>query len=214
MLSELFFHHHGFDQERSWYAIGRGGHGHGRRGGFGFGPGGARGFMGGGMPGGRKFSSADLQIVLLALLEQEPAHGYQLIRALDERSNGFYAPSPGVIYPALTYLDEIGYAAAEADGNRKLYRITADGKAHLEANLQAAESMLEALGRIAGRMEEVREAFAGFHALDPQAADTLHEAHHALKHALMKMRGCNAEDAQKVAAILNQASAEIRAIRS
>ena len=66
--------------------------------------------MGGdGMPGGRKLGSADLQLLLLALLAERPAHGYELIRTLEQRSGGFYAPSPGMVYPALTFLDEIGH---------------------------------------------------------------------------------------------------------
>ncbi len=161
------------------------------------------------MPGGRRFSAADLQLLLLALLEQRPSHGYELIRALEEKSNGFYTPSPGVIYPALTYLDEIGRAAVEPEGNRKLYRLTDEGRAHLDANRTAAAAMLTALGRIGERMEQVREAFAGLDALDPQAADDLHRARHALKHALMRTRGCSPAEARRIAAILDRAAAEI-----
>src|ERR1700712_3637989 len=127
------------------HAIGRhhGRHGSGRGGG-GFG---GDGFMGGGagFPGGRKLTSADLQLVILALLAERPAHGYELIKLLEERSGGFYSPSPGMIYPSLTYLDEIGHAVVEPDGARKLYRITDVGLAHLAANRAAADSILEAL---------------------------------------------------------------------
>ena len=181
------------------------------RGGFGRG-GPGRGLMGGGgLPGGRKLTSADLQLVILALLEAQAAHGYELIRALEERSKGFYVPSPGVIYPALTYLDEIGHAAAEPDGNRKLYRLTDEGRAHLAANRAAADAMLDALGRIGARMEHVREAFAGMDAIDPGAADELHRARHALKHALMRTRDCSPDAARAVAGILDRAAAEILA---
>jgi DNA-binding PadR family transcriptional regulator len=165
---------------------------------------------GGGMPAGRKLSSADLQLVVLALLEKQPAHGYELIRAIEERSSGFYVPSPGVIYPALTYLEEIGQAAMEQDGNRKLYRLTEDGRRYLDANRANAEAMLEALGRVGGRMEQVREAFAGLDALDPRAADDLHRARHALKHALFQTRDCTPDEARRIAAILDRATAEIR----
>ena len=185
---------------------GRGGFGRGRHG---------PGFLrGGGIPGGRRLTSADLQLVVLALLEQAPAHGYELIRALEERSKGFYVPSPGVIYPALTYLDEIGHAAVEPDGNRKLYRITDQGRAHLDANRASAEAMLDALGRIGARMEHVREAFAGMDAIDPGAADELHRARHALKHALMRTRDCAPATARQVAGILDRAAAEILAVVS
>ena len=173
-----------------------------RRGGGFWGP-------GGGMPGARKLSSAELQLVVLALLERQPSHGYELIRALEERSGGFYAPSPGVIYPALTYLDEIGYAAVEADGNRKQYRLTEAGQQHLEQNRATAEAILEALGRIGGRMEQVREAFAGLDDADPGAADELHRARHALKHALMRKRGSGPEEIRRITEILNRAAAEI-----
>src|SRR5215831_11367786 len=161
-----------------------------------------------GLPGARKLSSADLKLVLLALLEQKPAHGYELIRALEERSGGFYAPSPGVIYPSLTYLEEIGHAAVEAEGNRKLYRITDAGKEHLEANRTSAEAILEALSRIGGRMEEVREAYAGIDDADPDAADEIHRARHALKHALKRKRGAGPEEARRIAKILARAAAE------
>jgi DNA-binding PadR family transcriptional regulator len=164
---------------------------------------------GGGMPGGRKLSSADLQLVVLALLERRAAHGYELIRTLEETSNGFYTPSPGVIYPALTYLEEIGHAAVEPDGNRKLYSLTDAGRAHLDANRPAAEAILKALGRIGERMEQVREAFAGLDALDPRAADDLHRARHALKHALFSTRDCTPDEARRITQILDRTTAEI-----
>jgi DNA-binding PadR family transcriptional regulator len=188
------------------FAIGRRGgrHGWGRGGGF-------WGFGEGGLPGGRKLTSADLQLVILALLEAGPAHGYELIRTIEERSNGFYAPSPGVIYPALTFLEEVGYAAVEQQGARKLYSLTDPGRAHLAANRAAAEAILDALGRIGGRMDEVREAFAGLGDIDPGASEDLHRARHALKHALFRMRGGGPDEARRIAAILTRAAAEILA---
>ena len=76
---------------------------------------------------GRKLASVDLQLLILGLLAEKPRHGYEIIKALDERSKGFYIPSPGMVYPALTYLEEIGHATVEADGSRKLYSITESG---------------------------------------------------------------------------------------
>ncbi len=166
--------------------------------------------MGGdGMPGGRKLGSADLQLVLLALLAAQPAHGYELIRMLEERSGGFYTPSPGMIYPALTYLDEIGQATATPEGNRKLYALTDAGRSHLAANQAQADTILDALARIGGRMEQVREAFAGVGDHDAQGAEDLHRSRHALKHALMRMRGCTPEEGRRIARILEHATAEI-----
>ena len=141
--------------------------------------------MGGdGMPGARKFGSADLQLLLLALLAERPAHGYELIRSLEERSGGFYAPSPGMIYPALTFLEEIGHAAMSLEGTRKLYTLTEAGRTELAANRVRADAMLDMLSRIGTRMDGVRDAFAGLSDRDPDAADALHDARHALKAVL------------------------------
>jgi DNA-binding PadR family transcriptional regulator len=168
------------------------------------------GFMGGdGVPPGRKLSTAELQLVLLSLLAEQPAHGYELIKTLEERSSGFYTPSPGMIYPALTYLDEIGHAVATADGNRKLYTITERGRAHLTANKDQADMILLALARIGSRMADMREAFSGLNDADPEASDDLHQARHALKHALLRSRGASAEEARRIARILKTATAEI-----
>ena len=62
---------------------------------------------------GRKLASVDLQLLILGLLAEKPRHGYEIIKALDERSKGFYVPSPGMVYPALTYLEEIGHATVD-----------------------------------------------------------------------------------------------------
>jgi DNA-binding PadR family transcriptional regulator len=93
-------------------------------------------FAGGDFPGGRKLDAIDIQLVILTLLAEQPAHGYELIKSLEERSGGFYTPSPGVIYPALTYLHEIGHTSVEQQGTRKLYSIT---------HLPAWEILTEAL---------------------------------------------------------------------
>src|SRR5277367_1130133 len=98
---------------------------------------GAPGDLHGAFGRGRKLGSADLQLLLLALLAERPSHGYELIKALDERSNGYYAPSPGMVYPALTYLEEIGHASVEAEGTKKRYTISEAGLDHLEKNRAA-----------------------------------------------------------------------------
>ena len=90
--------------------------------------GGRRGFMGrfGGFmaPGwrmARMLASGDLQLIILALLTEKSRHGYEIIRAIEEHSSGIYTPRPGVVYPALTYLEEMGYASSEQEGTKKLY---------------------------------------------------------------------------------------------
>ena len=128
---------------------------------------------------------------------------------LEERSGGFYSPSPGMIYPALTYLDEIGHAEVEPEGARKLYRITEAGLAHLAANRASADAILAMLTRIGGRMEQVREAFSGVADADPGSSESLHRARHALKRALISKRDCDAAEAMRITAILDQATAAI-----
>ncbi|WP_025886613.1 PadR family transcriptional regulator [Asaia prunellae] len=161
------------------------------------------------IPGGRKLSSEELQLVILALLEESPAHGYEIIRRLEERSNGFYKPSPGMVYPALTYLEEIGQAEVTPEGTRKLYTITRQGCDQLSGNRAEAERILDILARIGSRMSEVREAFAGLHDADPEAADGLHKARHKIKTALYDRRGCSPAEARRIAAILTRAALEI-----
>jgi DNA-binding PadR family transcriptional regulator len=158
---------------------------------------------------GRKFEAVDLQLVVLAFLAERPAHGYELIKTIEERSGGFYTPSPGVIYPALTYLSEIGHASVEQAGTRKLYSITAEGKAHLDSNRASADAILDTLSRIGSRMDDVREAFAGVGDSDAGASDEIHRARHALRDAIRRKRGCEPNEARRIAGILNRATADI-----
>src|SRR5580658_6391060 len=187
------------------------------RGGRGFGHF-AAGFMGGGRGGagfrtGRKLTSADLQLIILALLLERPSHGYELIKALEERSGGFYSPSPGMIYPALTYLEEIGHATVEAEGVKKLYRITDAGREHLERNRAAADSMLAELERIADKMAHISHFFAdaraGGDGDEERGNSALYAARHALKAALHAKRRCSDAEADRIAEILRRAAAEI-----
>jgi DNA-binding PadR family transcriptional regulator len=157
----------------------------------------------------RKLGSKDLQLLILALLGERPAHGYELIKTIEERSGGFYTPSPGMIYPALTLLDEIRHASIEQEGSRKLYRITPEGQSYLDSNHAAANAILDVLSRIGGRMDDVREAFAGVGDFDASASDEIHHARHALKDALRHKQGCDPDEARRVAKILNRAIAEI-----
>ena len=225
-----FFSHHSrgahavFDHcsAHLWHAIGRGRH---RQGGGGF-PGfpGAPGDFGGGdegMPRGRKFSSDDLQLLLLALLADEPRHGYELIKALEERSNGFYAPSPGMVYPALTYLEELNYATVEAEGNRKRYALAEAGRTYLAANRERVDIMFAKLSHFARKMDSVRRAFAGEDAdgdVDGNGAGEggrwlpeFIQARRALKLALLMRSEAPLLEQQRIAAILARATAEIEA---
>jgi DNA-binding PadR family transcriptional regulator len=189
-------------------------------GGRGFGPYG-KGFMGGGMGGrpfgmGRKLASVDLQLLILGLLAEKPRHGYEIIKALDERSKGFYIPSPGMVYPALTYLEEIGHATVEADGSRKLYSITESGTKHLESNRSTADAMFAQFERVGERMDRIRRALHPEESADAAASESerpscreLLRARRDLKSALTDKWDSSREEQQRVAEILQRATAEI-----
>jgi len=157
---------------------------------------------------GRKLAAEELQIVLLLFLEEKPGHGYELIGALEENSDGFYAPSPGVIYPALAALHEAGFAEFAAEGKRKLYSIAPAGRAQLETNRERAEGILESLRDIGRKMDRVRAAFDGSEDPDLDAQERF-KAYRGLKHALMSKRGCTREEARRIAGILDRAANEI-----
>lgn len=96
--------------------------------------------------GGRLFDYGELRLLVLALIAQAPAHGYELIKTIEDRFGGAYTPSPGVIYPTLSWLEDMGYASVEAAGGRKSYAITDEGQAFLAANQAAADALFARLG--------------------------------------------------------------------
>lgn len=150
-------HHHDPHRDHAWRrfeAMARRGFG-----GMGQGPGGRGdwGGFGGNFRIGRMLASGDLRLVLLYLIEQQPRHGYDLIKAVEEQSKGLYSPSPGIVYPALTFLEEAGYASSEPEGNKKLYTITEEGRAHLADNRDAIQSTLNFLGKAGEKMQAWRE---------------------------------------------------------
>lgn len=120
-------------------------------GGPGFGPGGPR--RGRGRPG-KALEQGDLRWLALDLIAEEPRHGYDIIKAIEEALSGHYAPSPGAVYPLLTMLEETGLIEAEAQGAKKLYRLTGAGGAEVLANAAAIAAAKARLG-------EARERFGG-----------------------------------------------------
>jgi len=171
------------------------GHGYGRwLGGFGHGERGEhhRGGWGHHERGGgrrRVFDGGELRLVLLALLEEQPRHGYDLIREIEERTGGSYAPSPGVVYPTLTLLDEMGLIEErQAEGSKKSFAVTAAGTAHLEENAEQVAALMARLSEVGaerarGDNSSVRRAMMNLRAVlmnrlasGDVDADTLHAA--------------------------------------
>jgi DNA-binding PadR family transcriptional regulator len=136
----------------------------------------------------RMFDGSELRLILLKLIEEQPRHGYDLIREIEERSGGAYAPSPGVVYPTITLLDEMGLIEEQkAEGAKRQYAITVAGQAHLterEAEVEALFARLAELGSERARSGggPVRRAIGNLKAAIQQRleegdvdGDTLHE---------------------------------------
>jgi DNA-binding PadR family transcriptional regulator len=146
--------HFGSDHDGRW-AAGRGGR---RRHGFGFG--GRHGFGGGDViRAGRMLATGDLRLIALALIAEQPRHGYEIIKVLEEKTSGWYSPSPGIVYPTLTFLEEAGYVTAQAEGAKKLYTITDEGRAHLDENRDFVDAVLERIAAFGNKLARVRRRF-------------------------------------------------------
>jgi DNA-binding PadR family transcriptional regulator len=151
---------------------------------------------------GRFFDHGDLRLVVLKLIADKPSHGYELIKAIETAAGGAYTPSPGVVYPTLTLLEEMGYVtASDAGGGKKLYTITPEGEAFLASNDAPVRSLFE-------RMAEAASASAAF---SPQIL----RARENLKTALrLKLHGgqLTAEQVAAVAKALDDAASVIESI--
>jgi DNA-binding PadR family transcriptional regulator len=174
----MFGHHrmkHGWRDHRCGPDDEGRGRGHGRgRGRFG-GPG---MFGGRGGPGRRMFGPGDLRIVALALIEQEPRHGYDLIKAIETLFGGAYAPSPGVVYPTLSMLADEGLIAGVEDGGgKRVFSLTDAGKAWLDENRAAVDGVMQRM-RLAARMVS-----------GEQAPEVVREAMHTLRQAIVMKPG-------------------------
>jgi DNA-binding PadR family transcriptional regulator len=100
------------------------------------------------------FAHGQLRLYLLALLEESPRHGYEVIRALEERFQGMYAPSAGTIYPRLARLEEEGLVVRTDEGRKAVYRITDEGRAELASRRSDVTELEEELTRSVQRMAE------------------------------------------------------------
>src|SRR5579864_9506413 len=125
-----------------------------------------RGRHGGGMNpddmrAGRMLAQGDLRLIALALIAEEPRHGYEIIKLVEEKTADWYSPSPGIVYPTLTYLEEAGYVTASTEGAKKLYAITGEGRAYLEANRDVVDAVLDRLTALGERINRWRRSERG-----------------------------------------------------
>jgi DNA-binding PadR family transcriptional regulator len=198
--------------------------------GRGFGRFGGRGFMSGaGLRAAKMLASGDLRLIVLALLSEKPRHGYEIIKAVEEHSSGVYTPSPGMVYPALTYLEEMGYAVSESEGAKKLYRITEAGTAHLAENRASVEETLDQLARFGRRFAQFQKRYSeeteaaedaeedfrgGIKSEWRQAKMEFRELRGELKAMLYEKIDASPEERKRIAAIVRRAIDEIRGKQS
>jgi len=152
----------------------------------------------------RMFESGELRLVLLKLIADEPRHGYDLIRAIEELTGGEYAPSPGVIYPTLTLLQDMGLIEeAKEKGPRKPFQVTDEGRKHLEENAAEVEALFERLADLAPR----EGSGAG-----PAIGRAVKNLMTALRHRIGR-DGLDDELLHEIAAILDEAAQRIERVK-
>jgi DNA-binding PadR family transcriptional regulator len=106
---------------------------------------------------GRMFGTGELRLALLALIAEQPSHGYELIKAIEDMTGGAYAPSPGAVYPTLQLLEDEGaIEPAEAEGAKKPFTATEQGRAELQTRESEVTALMRRLGRHGDKAEGVR----------------------------------------------------------
>jgi DNA-binding PadR family transcriptional regulator len=150
------------------------------------------------------FESGELRLVLLKLIADEPRHGYDLIRAIEDLTGGEYAPSPGVIYPTLTLLQDMGLIEeAAGEGARKPFQVTEEGRAYLEERSDEVDALLERLADLAPD----ERASAG-----PAIGRAVRNLMTALSHRIGR-DGLDEELLHEIAAILDEAAQRIERVK-
>ena len=155
----------------------------------------------GGPRGGRVFDQGDLKYVILQLLVEKPRHGYEIIKAIEERFGGAYSPSPGTVYPTLTMLEDMGYArVTPEESGKKVYEITDEGRKYLEDNRSAVDDIFS-------RITEFAQNIFG---------EPMMQIHRAMKDVGRVVYMQNArrtpEQLKRISEILERAAAEISAV--
>ena len=109
----------------------------------------------------RMLVQGDLRLVALSFIAEAPRHGYEIIKLVEEKTADWYSPSPGIVYPTLTYLEEAGYVTASTEGSKKLYAITDEGRAYLDANRELVNVVLDRLTALGERVNRWRRTTRG-----------------------------------------------------
>ena len=155
----------------------------------------------------------DLKLLALALIAEQPPHGYELIKLIEEKTSDCYSPSPGVVYPTLTLLEEAGYVTAESEGAKRRYTITEEGRAYLEENRDIADMILARLAAIGTRVARMRRRFRRDEEEDEKASvpQLVGAALDNLRSVTAKrLEGQNGEAETRIVEILARAAQDLR----
>ena len=151
------------------------------------------------------FESGELRLVLLKLIADEPRHGYDLIRAIEDLTGGEYAPSPGVVYPTLTLLQDMGLIEeAPGEGPRKPFQATDEGRKHLAEREEEVEALFERLRELAPSER---------HNAGPAIGRAVKNLMTALSHRIGR-DGLNEDLLYEIAGILDEAAQKIERVKS
>ena len=149
---------------------------------------------------GRPFGKGDLKYVILDLIKDKPRHGYDIIRALQEHSHGFYTPSPGVVYPTLQLLEEMGYAIADQQDSKRVYSITEEGLKFLAEREKYADDIKSHMAHC-WNIENIDEV-----------GETMHRFGELGKILWMKSSRASADKLKQIQEIITKAHGDIEGI--
>jgi DNA-binding PadR family transcriptional regulator len=166
------------------------------------------------MHAGRMLAQGDLRLIVLGLIAEQPRHGYDLIKVIEEKTADWYSPSPGIVYPTLTFLEEVGHVTSQAEGAKKLYSITAEGKAHLEQNRALVDAGLQRLAMIGERAKRIRERNRDEQDENRQRLPQMvYAALHSLRDSAAQKLESDPEAETKIMEILVRAAGELRKLQ-
>jgi DNA-binding PadR family transcriptional regulator len=158
----------------------------------------------------RMLVQGDLRLVALAFIAEAPRHGYEIIKLLEEKTADWYSPSPGIVYPTLTYLEEAGYVTGSTEGAKKLYTITDEGRAYLASNRDLVDVVLDRLAALGERVNRWRRASRGEREDRRSLPPLVEAAFDHLRATVGKRLENDAEAEARLVEILARADAELQ----
>ena len=146
----------------------------------------------------------------LALIAEAPRHGYEIIKLLEEKTADWYSPSPGIVYPTLTYLEEAGYVTASTEGSKKLYTITDEGRTYLQGNRELVDVVLQRLSALGERVNRWRRSERGDRGDRRSLPPLVEAAFDHLRETVSKRLENDADDKSRLVEVLARAATELQ----